>query len=130
MKNGDTYEYQNTVKKEYTADALGSGGIEVFSTPYLVCWMEAAAHFYLAKHLPDGQTSVGTLVNISHLAPSPVGASITTKCELESISENGKIFTFKVWAYDNCGLIGEGTHQRAVIDAERFMKKARAKLEA
>jgi len=130
MQIGDTYEYHNTVTQEVTADALGSGGIKVLGTPFLVCWFESAAYYYMKQHLPEGKTSVGTQVNISHLSPSPIGADITTRCELISISENGKMFTFKVTAYDNWGLIGEGTHERAVIDEERFMKKCYAKFEA
>ena len=126
MKIGDTYEYRNTVTKEMTAGALGSGGLEVFATPFLVCWMEAAAYFYMKQHLPAGKSSVGTLVNIRHLSPTPVGAEVTAKAELIGISENGKIYTFRVAAYDNTGLIGEGTHERAVIDNERFMSKCLA----
>lgn len=129
MKIGDTYEYTNTVTQEVTADALGSGGIKVLGTPFLVCWIESAAYYYMKQFLPEGKTTVGTQVHVSHLAPSPIGAKITTKCELISVSENGKMVNFKVTAYDNWGLIGEGTHERAIIDEERFMKKCYSKLE-
>ena len=129
MQIGDTYEYKNIVTKDITAGALGSGGLAVLATPFMICWMEGAAYYYMKEHLPEGKSSVGTLVNVQHLSPSPVGAEITTRCELTGISENGKIYTFKVEAYDNKGLIGEGTHERAVIDNEHFMKKCQAKLE-
>ena len=68
------------------------------------------------------------MVNVRHVSPSPIGAEITAKAELIAISENGKMYTFKVEAYDNKGLIGEGTHQRAVITVDRFMDKCQAKL--
>ena len=78
---------------------------------------------------PVVKSSLGTMVNVRHVSPSPIGAEITAKAELIAISENGKMYTFKVEAYDNKGLIGEGTHERAIIDCERFMKKCLAKLE-
>ena len=123
MQIGDTYEYKNVVTKEITAGALGSGGLDIFATPFLICWMEAAAYYYMKEQLPEGKSSVGTMVNVRHVSPSPIGAEITAKAELIAISENGKMYTFKVEAYDNKGLIGEGTHERAIIDCERFMKK-------
>ncbi len=129
MQIGDTYECKNVVTKDITADALGSGGLEVLATPFLICWMEAAAYYYMKEQLPDGKSSVGTLVDIRHVSPSPVGASVTVKAELTAVSENGKIYTFRVEAYDDKGLIGEGTHERAVIDCERFMQKCLAKLD-
>ena len=129
MQIGDTYEYKNVVTKEITAGALGSGGLDIFATPFLICWMEAAAYYYMKEQLPEGKSSVGTMVNVRHVSPSPIGAEITAKAELIAISENGSLYTFKVEAYDNKGLIGEGTHERAIIDCERFMKKCLAKLE-
>ena len=129
MQIGDTYEYKNTVTKGVTADALGSGGLDVLATPFLICWLEAAAYCYMKEHLPESKSSVGTMVSVRHLSPSPIGAEVTARAELTAISENGKMYTFKVSAYDNKGLIGEGTHERAIIDCERFMKKCRSKLE-
>ena len=123
MQIGDTYEYKNVVTKEITAGALGSGGLDIFATPFLICWMEAAAYYYMKEQLPEGKSSVGTMVNVRHVSPSPIGAEITAKAELIAISENGKMYTFKVEAYDNKGLIGEGTHERAIIDCERFKEE-------
>ena len=75
--------------------------------------MEAAAYYYMKEQLPEGKSSVGTMVNVRHVSPSPIGAEITAKAELIAISENGKMYTFKVEAYDNKGLIGEGArHHR------------------
>ena len=103
MQIGDTYEYKNVVTKEITAGALGSGGLDIFATPFLICWMEAAAYYYMKEQLPEGKSSVGTMVNVRHVSPSPIGAEITAKAELIAISENGKMYTFKVEAYDNKG---------------------------
>ena len=60
MQIGDTYEYKNVVTKEITAGALGSGGLDIFATPFLICWMEAAAYYYMKEQLPEGKSSVGT----------------------------------------------------------------------
>ena len=128
MQIGDTYEYKNVVTKERTAGALGSGGLDIFATPFLICWMEAAAYYYMKEHLSEDKSSVGTMVNVRHVSPSPIGVEITAKAELIAISENGKMYTFKVSAYDNKGLIGEGVHQRAVITVDRFMEKCQSKL--
>lgn len=129
MQIGDTYEYKNIVTKDITAGALGSGGLDIFATPFLICWMEAAAYYYMKEQLPADKSSVGTMVNIRHVSPTPIGMEVTAKAELVDISANGKMYTFKVSAYDAKGLIGEGTHERAIIDCERFMKKCQAKLE-
>ena len=91
MQIGDTYEYKNVVTKEITAGALGSGGLDIFATPFLICWMEAAAYYYMKEQLPEGKSSVGTMVNVRHVSPSPIGAEITAKAELIAISENGKV---------------------------------------
>ena len=90
--------------------------------------MEAAAYYYMKEQLPEGKSSVGTMVNVRHVSPSPIGAEITAKAELIAISKNGKMYTFKVEAYDNKGLIGEGIHTRAVIDNARFLQKCNEKL--
>ena len=128
MKIGDTYEFRRTVTPDVTAAALGSGALEIFATPFMITMMEAAAYYYMKEQLPEDKSSVGTEVNIRHISPSPVGAEIVAKCELISISENGKMYNFKVQAFDKLGLIGEGTHERAIIDIERFMKKCNGKL--
>ena len=90
MQIGDTYEYKNVVTKEITAGALGSGGLDIFATPFLICWMEAAAYYYMKEQLPEGKSSVGTMVNVRHVSPSPIGAEITAKAELIAISENAR----------------------------------------
>ena len=93
----------------------------------MVALMENAALNLLAAVLPEGKGSVGTAMNITHTSPTPVGMTVLAEAEVTQISANGKIVDFKVSAYDETGLIGEGTHQRAVIDNARFMAKANGK---
>ena len=128
MQIGDTYEYKMVVTEELTAGALGSGGLPIFATPCMITMMEAAAYYYMKEQLPADKSSVGTLVNITHMSPSPVGMEVRAVAEVIAISENGKMYDFKVTAYDAKGIIGEGTHQRAIIDVERFMAKCQSKL--
>ena len=66
MQIGDTYEYKNVVTKEINAGALGSGGLDIFATPFLICWMEAAAYYYMKEQLPEGKSSVGTMLIVAH----------------------------------------------------------------
>ncbi len=128
MKIGDTYTVRKTVTEDMTAAALGSGGLPVFGTPYLVAMVESAAFAYLQQELPEGKSTVGTKVEVSHVSPSPVGMEVCATVEVTGISANGKLIDFKAVVTDAAGLIGEGTHQRAVVTADRFMDKCQAKL--
>ena len=129
LEIGDTFEVTGVVTRENTAESLGSGALPVFGTPYLAAMMENAAYTLMQHSLPEGRTSVGTRLDISHVSPSPVGMRVRAAARVAAISENGKIVDFEVKAYDEAGLIGEGTHQRAVVNIERFMSKCRGKLE-
>jgi fluoroacetyl-CoA thioesterase len=115
---GLTGEVSVTVTPEVTAQHMGSGTVQVFATPELVRLMERAAVRALAEHLAPGQQSVGTLVNIRHLAASPIGATVTARAQLTAVE--GRRLTFKVSATDDLDLVGEGTHERALIDMARF----------
>ncbi len=128
MKIGDIYEVTDVVTEQNTAASLGSGALSVFGTPFLAAMMENAAFTLMQKDLPEGKSSVGTRLDISHVSPSPVGMKVRAVAEVTAISENGKMVDFKVAGYDEAGLIGEGTHQRAVITVERFMDKCQGKL--
>ena len=128
MKIGDTNEIKKTVTDEITAAAGGSGALRVFGTPFLVSQMENAALKLMAGDLPEGKSSVGISVSVEHTAPTPVGMDVTVKVTVTDISANGKIVSFDMEAYDECGPIGTGHHQRAVIDAERFLDKCNGKL--
>ncbi len=115
------------VSPEVTARHLGSGAVAVFATPEMVRLMERAAVNGLASYLLPGQQSVGTLVNVRHLAATPIGATVTATAEL--IEVNGRRLTFKVTAHDGSDLIGDGMHERALIDLARFEARVQAKAE-
>ena len=124
---GMRHSAQTVVTEENTAAKAGSGSLMVFGTPYMVALMENAALNLLAAVLPEGKRSVRTAMNITRCSPTPLGMTVRAEAEVTQISANGKIVDFKVSAYDETGLIGEGTHQRAVIDNVRFMAKANGK---
>ena len=125
---GMTYTVEKTVTPDMTAKAVGSGGLEVFGTPYMMGLMECAAMWCVQKELPESKGTVGVEIASSHLAPTPVGMKVTATAEVTDVSANGKMITFKVTASDAEGLIGEGTHTRAVIDNARFLQKCNDKL--
>ncbi|MBQ7713912.1 MAG: thioesterase family protein [Oscillospiraceae bacterium] len=128
MQIGDTYEVTGAVAEENTARSLGSGAMHVFGTPWMIAMMENAAFLLMQQGLPEGRSSVGTYLEIAHVSPSPVGMPVRAAAEFVALSANGKIAEFKVSAYDEAGLIGEGTHRRAYIDVARFMEKCEGKL--
>lgn len=116
---------EKTVTHELTAAAVGSGAQEVFATPAMIAMMEMASLNTLMPYLEAGQGSVGTHVDVSHLSATPVG--MTVRAESEVIAVDRKRILFSVKAYDEAGLIGEGTHERFIIDIEKFMAKNMAK---
>ena len=117
---------ETLVCAENTAAAVGSGALEVFSTPSMIALMEKAAMDTVSPYLEEGQGTVGIKLDVSHLAASPIGMAVRAEAELIGIEK--RTLTFKVSAYAGEELIGEGTHQRAVILNERFMEKTLAKL--
>ena len=125
---GMTYTVEKTVTPDMTAKAVGSGGLEVFGTPYMMGLMECAAMWCVQNELPEGKGTVGVEIASSHLAPTPVGMKVSASAEVTGISANGKMISFKMTASDEEGLIGEGTHTRAVIDNARFLQKCNDKL--
>ena len=125
---GMTYTAEKTVTPDMTAKAVGSGGLEVFGTPFMMGLMENAAMQCVQPELPEGKGTVGVEISSSHLAPTPVGMKVSATAEVTGVSANGKMITFKVTASDEEGLIGEGTHTRAVIDNARFLQKCNDKL--
>ena len=126
---GMKYTAEKTVTADMTAKAIGSGGLAVLGTPYMMALMECAAMWCVQSELPEGKGTVGVEIQSTHVAPTPVGMTITATAEVTAVSENGKLVTFRVQAWDEEGLIGEGVHTRAVIDNERFFRKCEEKLE-
>ena len=116
----------NLVEREDTAFEVGSGSLLVYATPCMVALMEGAACEAIAPAIPEGKTSVGTALNISHIAATPVGLEV--RAEAEVIAVEGNTITFQVTAYDESGKIGEGTHKRAVVSSQRFLEKVYSKL--
>ena len=114
------------VEREDTACEVGSGSLLVYATPCMVALMEGAACEAIAEALPEGKTSVGISLEISHLSATPVGMDVRAEAQVTAVE--GSIVTFAVTAYDEAGKIGEGTHKRAVITAQRFLDKTYAKL--
>lgn len=116
---------ETVVTNDNTAAAVGSGLVPVFATPYMIALMEQAAASSLNAHLDAGQGSVGIHLNVSHESATPIGLKVWAESEV--ISVDGKQITFAVTAYDETGLIGQGTHKRACINVERFMAKTESK---
>jgi hypothetical protein len=118
-----------TVEEKDLAIHIGSGTVHVLATPMMIANMEYTSAASVEELLGEGKTTVGVKVDVSHVAATPKGMKVTFDAELLEVSANGKILTFHVEAHDECGLIGEGTHQRAVVDRVRFDEKTQAKLE-
>lgn len=118
MNIGDKYTLAHIVSENETADKIGSGGLPVYSTPSMIALMEKTAFTYTASH---GMATVGTRVDISHIKACRVGTELT--CEAEVTGIEGRRISFNIIVSDNMGKIGEGTHERFVIDPEKFMAK-------
>ena len=118
MNIADTYTIKHIVAENETAEILGSGGLPVYSTPSMICLMELTA-YKLAENY--GHQTVGTKVNISHLKACKAGTEVTSTAEV--LEFEGRRILYKVTVCDENGLMGEGTHERFIIDPERFMAK-------
>lgn len=121
MKIGDKGTVTVKVTKENCASAIGSGALDVFATPSMIALMENAACEAIKESLQPGESSVGTKVNISHLKASALEDTITATATLTEI--DGRRLVFEVVANDSKGVIGEGTHERFVINVEKFLSK-------
>ena len=120
---------EKTVTPELTAQTAGSGMLPVFGTPFMTAMMENAAAGVLQPYLEEGKGSVGTHLDVSHDAPTPIGRKVWAEAEITAVSENGKMVDFAVQAWDEKGPIGKGTHTRAIISNERFLTRCNAKLD-
>ena len=115
------------VNYQNTAQAACSGALPVFGTPFMCALMEEAAWKSIAPHLEEGQSTVGTKLDITHDSATPVGMKVWAESEITEV--DGKRLVLKVAAYDQKGLIGQGTHERFIVTNERFLSKAAKKLE-
>ncbi len=124
---GITGEKSVAVSIENTALAMGSGTLRVFATPAMIALVEGCCAESVEGYLGDGNTSVGTHIEVDHLAASPVGASVLCKSKLTGV--DGRKLDFEFEVYDNKDLIGKGRHTRFTVAADRFLTKAYGKLE-
>ena len=118
---------EEIVTDSNTASAACSGALPVYGTPYMVALMEKAAWTSIAPFLASGDSTVGTKVDITHLSATPKGMKVWAESEITLV--DGKRIELKVAAYDEKGMIGEGTHERYIVTDERFLAKAARKLE-
>lgn len=114
------------VSREDTALEVGSGSLLVYATPCMVALMEGAACEAIAEALAEGQTTVGTALNIEHISATPVGLEVRAEAVVTEV--NGKVISFDVKAFDESGEIGRGTHKRVIVNSQKFLEKAYTKL--
>lgn len=119
-------EVSTLVEREDTALEVGSGDLLVYATPCMVALMEGAACEAVASGLKDTETTVGTALSLEHISATPVGMEVNARAEVTAV--DGKIITFSVTAYDEAGEIGRGTHQRVLVNTQKFLEKAYNKL--
>ena len=115
-----------TVSENELAVNVGSGNLKVFATPCMVALMEKSACACLSEYMENDETTVGTEINVKHISATPMGMKITAEALLSEI--NGREFIFNVKAYDETGLIGEGTHKRFLVKSEKFIQKTYSKI--
>ena len=121
MLKGLCHSETLVVEHKDTAAVYGSGSLEVFATPAMIALMEKTCPEGVNAKIGEGNTTVGIAVNIKHLKASPVGAVI--RCDAKLIEVDRKRLVFEVKCYDGDALIGEGIHERFVVDSEKFMGK-------
>lgn len=114
------------VEREDTALEVGSGSLLVYATPCMVALMEGAACEAISEALPEDKTSVGIELNIQHTSATPVGLEVSATAEVVAV--DGNIITFSLTTYDEAGVIGSGTHKRAIISTQKFLDRTYAKL--
>ena len=126
LKEGIKGTNEIIVTKELSAQNVGSGLLPVYATPSMIALMENTAFESVAQYLEEGCGTVVTSLNVKHVAATPIGMKVT--CETELVKVEGRALTFEVKAYDECGLIGEGTHERFIITEEKFLAKTNDKM--
>ena len=127
LEPGLKFSVNYTVTDKDTAAAYGSGGLDVLATPKLVALMENAALNCVKPHLDEGMDTVGTHLDVAHLAATPVGMNVRAEAELIEVDRRRLVFSVK--AYDEIELVGEGTHERFVVSMDMFVAKCNSKLQ-
>ena len=121
LQTGIKGEVKEIVSEKNSAAAMKSGELNVYATPSMIALMEQAAYKSVAGELEEGMGTVGTLMNVSHISATPLGMEVTARTELIEIDR--KRLVFHVEAFDERGKIGEGTHERFIIDNQKFQEK-------
>ena len=125
LKPGLTGEVSLVVADEHTAKHLGSGGVRVLATPQMILLMERASVAAIDQLVPEGYRTVGTGIDMRHLAPTPVGFEVKATSDLVEI--DGRRLTCRVQVHDGVGLVGEGIHRRAIIEVSQFAERVAQK---
>lgn len=125
MEKGIKYSLERTVGNDMTARVMSSGTLDVFATPAMIALIEETAWRSVAPYLEEGCATVGTRLDVMHVAPTPVGMKV--RCDVELTEVDGRRLVFSVSVADECGEIGRGTHERFIINEEKFQNKANAK---
>ncbi len=126
METGIKNKKELIVTDELTAAKMGSGLAPVYATPCMIALIEGTAAESVEPFLEEGQGTVGTKVEVSHLAATPIGMKV--RCETELVGIDRKKLVFEASVYDESGLVGKGRHERFIIDNDRFMANVQAKL--
>ena len=124
LKEGITGHQETIVTVENTAKTMKSGTLDVFATPAMIALMEQTAYESVAGELEEGYGTVGTMLNVKHVSATPLGM---VTCESTLTKIDGRALTFEVKAFDERGLIGEGIHERFLVQNEKFQAKANNK---
>ena len=127
MEIGAKFKVSIKVEEKDTAMRYGSGTLAVLATPRMIALMEESAYKCIEKYLDNGQSSVGTYLDVKHLSATPVGMEVYAESEITEV--DGRKVVFSVKAYDAKGLIGEGKHERFIVLSEKFVAKTYQKLD-
>jgi fluoroacetyl-CoA thioesterase len=128
LQPGLKAELLRVVTDNDTAESYGSGLVPVLSTPHLIALMESASQSVIEPYLQEGQTAVGTRVDMRHLAATPVGMQVRVQAELVEV--DGRRLRFRVEAWDEVERVGEADHERYLVDRARFLKRIAEKVQA
>ena len=126
LKAGIRGTAEDLVTEEYTAAGMLSGALPVYATPRMIAMMEYTAWSSVEPYMEEGRGTVGTHLDVRHLAASPIGAHIRYESELTEADGRRLVFTVRAW--DDTDLIGEGTHERFIVNNEKFLSRAESKL--